>query len=523
MQKVVAKPPRNYRPIIPQPFPAYEVSLDGRWQEIKTAEGKIPLNIWGAEETIKGFHSLSNTSGRCCAISGLGRFAPENSKLAWSDPGLKISHIIPPQHFEVYPVDKSDIEDEDDELSEKWRMTWDPRENGIVLLGHFHDLWRARLVAIDPPTLTVRCFGPYDSIAAFEGKKAHLSNVPNRDALRWHYDMCVYENITAKQSQPLVAKHNMGTISAVRPELSTSSAKGGPAPFTASEALPFAPPQAGTEEAARPWKRPRTGEDVAGLPRLPESMESNDDSTKQLCTLECILRLGEPTKSDPSCPNFSKHRRMGFGKAGAAVHKIDMDTLSSWGLLRDEDVPKGQLCREAIISEYEVISRDSSPVLKVILPHGYTVLGKGVVGSGGCGLTTLTTGEGDKEPPVLTPLAEADILARLGPQLAGECVPFCLGFIKLGKDLRDPAYDGPIQRVLLLASARVPLSDTDLPRRAISEQIRRTVEDIRNCGVTFREPPVDADLRWNQEAQRVMVVSFTGAKMEATKDTNVSL
>lgn len=520
MQKVVAKPPRNYRPIIPQPLPAYEVSLDGTWQEIKTAEGKIPQNIWGAEEAMKGFHSHSNTSGRCCAISGLGRFAPENSKLAWSDPGLTISHIIPPQHFEVYPVDKSGIEDEDDELSEKWRMTWDPRENGIVLLGHFHDLWRARLVAIEPSTLTVRCFGPYDSIAAYEGKKAHFSNVPNRDALRWHYDMCVYENITAKQSRSLAATQNVETSAVVRPELSTSSAKTGPAPFTTSEVLPFAPPQAGTEEAARPWKRPRTGEDLAALPRLPESMESKDDSTTQLCTLGCILRLGEPTKSDPSCPNFSKHRRLGLGKTGAAVHKVDMATLSSWGLLRDKDVPKGQLCRESIISQYEVISRGPSPVLKVILPHGYTVLGKGVVGSGDCGLTTE---EGVKEPPALTPLVEADILERLGPQLVGKCVPFCLGLIKLGKELRDPAYGGPIQSVLLLASARVPLSNVSLPRYAISEEIRRTVEDIRNRGVTFREPPVDADLRWNQEAQRVMVVNFAGAKIEATKDMDMSL
>lgn len=496
MQKVVAKTPRNYRPIIPQPLPAYEVSLDGTWQEIKTAEGKIPQNIWGAEEAMKGFHSLSNTSGRCCAISGLGRFTPENSKLAWSDPGLTISHIIPPQHFEVYPVDKPDFEDEDDELSEKWRMTWDPRENGIVLLGHFRD------------------------ISAYEGKKAHFSSVPNIDSLRWHYEMCVYENITAKQSQAPATKHNMGTTAAVQPEVSNSIAKRGPAPFTASEALPLAPPQAGTEEAARPWKRSRTGDDVAAISRLPESMESNNDSTKQLCTLQCISCLGDAFKSDPNCPNFSKHRRLGLGKAGAAVLRVDMATLSSWGLLRDQDVPKGQLCRESIISQYEVISRGPSPVLKVILPHGYTVLGKGVVGSGDC---DLPTGEGDKEPPALTPLVEADIIERLGPQLAGKCIPFSLGLIKLGQELRDPAYGGPIQRVLLLASARVPLSNVSLPRHAISEQIRRTVEDIRNRGVTFREPPVDADVRWNQEAQRFMVVNFAGAKIETTKDTDMSL
>lgn len=82
-------------------------------------QGKIPPSLWGAQEAMKGFHSLSNTSGGCCAISGLGRYAPENSKLSWSDPGLTISQIIPPQNFNVFPVDISDLDGEDDELAEK--------------------------------------------------------------------------------------------------------------------------------------------------------------------------------------------------------------------------------------------------------------------------------------------------------------------------------------------------------------------------------------------------------------------
>lgn len=500
--------------MIMQPSPTYELSPDGTWEGTTRAQGKIPQNLWGAEEAMKGFYSLSNTSGRCCAISGLGRYTPENSKLAWSDPGLTISHIIPPQHFDVYPVDKSDIDGEDDELAEKWRMTWDPRENGIVLLGHFHALWKARLVAVEPVTLTVRCFGPYDSISAYEGKKAHFSNVPNRDALLWHYNMCLWENITSKQPpQSLAAKQDLDTTGVIRPALPTSSTKTGPAQFSVSEALPFALPPSDSREttpqAARPRKRPRTDQDGAALSQLSDNPESSGDLTNRLCTLECILCLADPAGSDPSCPNFSKHRRRGFG---TAVHKLDMTVMSEWGLVRDEDVPKGQLDRESIVSEYEIVSRECIPILRVVLPYGYTVIGKGVVHSDH---SSTTAGEGAKEP-AFGPLMETDILMRLGSQLAGECVPFCLGLAKLGKGLRDPTYDGPIQHVLLLSSAEAPLSEAPLPRR---ERIKRTVKDIRSRGVTFRQPLVEAVVRWNEEAQRVMVVNFAGAKIEATDDT----
>lgn len=479
-------------------------------------EGKVPQNLWRAEEAMEGFHSLSNTSGQCCAISGLGRYTPENSKLTWSDPGLTISHIIPPQHFEVYPVNTSDLDSEDDELAEKWRMTWDPRENGIVLLGHLHALWKARLVAIEPSTLNIRCFGPYDSIAVYEGKRAYFSKVPNKEALRWHYDMCVFENITAKQPPQSPAVNQDVIKAAIRLALPSSITKTGAAPYTASEALPFAlPPPGTTVQAARPRKRPRSDQ-VEAAPSQPcDITQSSGDLSKQFCTLNCILRLGDPVGSDPSCPNFGKHRRPGFG---TAVHKLDMTLLSSWGLVRDEDVPKSQLDRESIVSEYEIVSRESIPVLKVVLPHGYTVIGKGVVRPH---QPNPAAAEGTQEHAFKS-LMEAEILWELGLELSGECVPFCLGLVKLRKELRDASYDGPIERVLLLSSADISLSNAGVPRHDIEKEIKRTVEDIRSRGVTFKEPLVDFDLRWIRDTQRVMVVNFAGAKIESTNDTTVS-
>lgn len=253
------------------------------------------------------------------------------------------------------------------------------------------------------------------------------------------------------------------------------------------------------------------------MPQLFGNAEFGGDVSKQSCTIKCITHLGEPAGSDPSCPNFSKHRRLDFGAADTAVHKLDMTTLSSWGLLRDEDVPKGQMGREDIVSEYEIVSRECIPIFKVVLPYGYTVVGKGVVRPDH---SSSTAAEEAKESS-FTPLIETDILVRLGPQLAGECVPFCLGLLKLGKELRDASHSGTIASVPLLSSAELPLSKAAKPRDSVQEEIRRTVGDIQNRGVTFRGPLVDADLRWNQEAQRVMVVNFASAKIENSNDATV--
>lgn len=311
--------------------------------------------------------------------------------------------------------------------------------------------------------------------------------------------MCVYKNITAKQPpRPPTVKRDEQRTAVLPPGPSPPVTNTRPAPFAASEALPFGLPRE-APESPRPRKRPWTDQDGAALPRLAESANSGNNTTKQLCTLECIIRLGDSARSDPNCHNFSKHRRPDSGIAENAVHKLDMTALSSCGLLRDEDVPKGQLGQENIISEYEIVSRESVPIFRAVLPFGFTVVGKGVVRSDH---SISPVAEGSKGPGSATP-TEADILVRLGSQLAGECIPFCPGLIKPGKGLRDPDYAGPIQGVLLLASANAPLSNHIVPRHRMEVEIRRTVRDIRDRGVMLREPVVDADLRWDRDAQRL--------------------
>lgn len=505
------------------PSPMYELS-QGAWRETIRTEGKIPQNLQGAEEAIKGFHAISNSSGRRCAISGLGRYSPDNSALAWSGPGLTISHVIPPQHFEIYPIDTSGIDEKDDELTEKWRMTWDTRENGIALLHHFHVLWKARLVAIEPTTLRVRCFGPYDSITAYDGKKAHFSFsiVPNRDALRWHYNMCVHENITAKQTPgPLAAVRDEVVMGAAHLMLLASNTNKRSFPFAGSEALPFvlpAPSAQMTPQEAQSHKRPRIDQGGAPFLQLAGAMDPSYDLDAQYCTLKCIIRSLNEIGADPDCPNFSTHRRRDLGVADTTAHKVNVSAVKSRGLIRDEDVPKNELGRDEIISQYKIVSRQPIPIMKVVLPYGYTVMGKGVVLPDD---SDSTSGE-ETQKPALTPRMEVEILLKLGPQLAGQCVPFCLGLIGLAKELRDPYYAGSITSVLLMVSTSVPLSEANQSQQAIHEETRRTVEDIRSRGVILREPLAKADLCWNPDSQRVMVVNFAGAELREADSTTSS-
>ena len=55
-------------------------------------------------------------------------------------------------------------------------------------------------LTIEPSTSNVRCSGPYDSIATYEVETTHSYNLTNKETLRRQYDMCVHEDIMAKQA-----------------------------------------------------------------------------------------------------------------------------------------------------------------------------------------------------------------------------------------------------------------------------------------------------------------------------------
>ncbi|KAM3515725.1 hypothetical protein MY11210_000703 [Beauveria gryllotalpidicola] len=138
-----------------------------------------------------------------CAISGAGaRWCNAQSV----GPGIQACHIVPQQHYHVYPIqghgDRLAAPDGYPSVKERlkaaWLSTWSPA-NGILLMKHIHDFFDARLVSIHPETLLIRVFVPYDYLEPYHGRKARLSDMVHRLALRHHYDMCCIENMAARR------------------------------------------------------------------------------------------------------------------------------------------------------------------------------------------------------------------------------------------------------------------------------------------------------------------------------------
>lgn len=202
----------------------------------------------------------------------------------------------------------------------------------------------------------------------------------------------------------------------IPPALSAAVTSTGP--FAASESLPFGlPPKRVKREASespRPLRRPWIVKKGAALPRLDESVGSGNNS--RAARVHRPPRRSSQIRSELS--NFQQASTPWFRSAENVVRKLDMSAMSSCGLLRETNVSKSQLSRENIVSEHELVPKESF----LFLPG--------------------------------------------------------LGFIKPGRDFRDTYNAGPIQRVLLLALTDVPLSDSYVPQHLIHQEIRRTVQVV---------------------------------------------
>jgi hypothetical protein len=156
-----------------------------------------------ARQTMAAFRSNCIVAARQCAVTGKGRSWCINPSIG---PALQACHIIPQQHYHLYP-DAEGLGNNDEakysprRLRKAWQRTWSA-ENGILLLSHLHELFDARLFSIHPDTLRVRAFLPYDVICDYHGREAMLPVKVNRNVLRHHYDMCCIENMAA--NMPLI-------------------------------------------------------------------------------------------------------------------------------------------------------------------------------------------------------------------------------------------------------------------------------------------------------------------------------
>ncbi|KPM42282.1 hypothetical protein AK830_g4287 [Neonectria ditissima] len=154
------------------------------------------------------FRSSCLRAGSRCAVTGRGR--SWHTELAVG-PTLQVCHIVPREHYHVFPVSDSPSSDRHSprQLRLAWYGTWG-KNNGILLLSHLHQLFDARLFSIDPDTLRVRAFVPYDVVADYHGCLARLPENFDRKALRQHYEMCCIENMAA--DTPLSGDLGFGTV-----------------------------------------------------------------------------------------------------------------------------------------------------------------------------------------------------------------------------------------------------------------------------------------------------------------------
>jgi hypothetical protein len=160
----------------------------------------MDLSPEDARQTIETFHHNCLIHADRCAISGKGQ--------SWCiipsiGPGLHASHIIPQQHFYLYPrhdqknATDGEVEVNNERLVQAWTDTWSSK-NGILLMNDIRQLFEARLISIHPDTHTIRAFVPYDVITDFNGKKANIPRKVDKVALRHHYEMSCIENMAAQ-------------------------------------------------------------------------------------------------------------------------------------------------------------------------------------------------------------------------------------------------------------------------------------------------------------------------------------
>ncbi|KAI1171941.1 hypothetical protein F4777DRAFT_563608 [Nemania sp. FL0916] len=156
------------------------------------------IGIDEAKRIENDFRSSCLNRGSRCVVSGEG--SPWCPGVA-TGPGIEACHIIPQQHYHLYPLDS---ETDDSTLTQPsprrlritWEKTWSHR-NGILLMRHLRHFFDARLFSIHPKTLRIRVFVPYDALLRFNGQIASVSQQVDRRALRQHYEMSCIENMAA--------------------------------------------------------------------------------------------------------------------------------------------------------------------------------------------------------------------------------------------------------------------------------------------------------------------------------------
>ncbi|KAM3524762.1 hypothetical protein NHJ13051_004361 [Beauveria bassiana] len=232
--------------------PTYDA--DGEYANM-VAPANMDIDVDQARKVISEFGMACINRSTRCAITGGGEPWCPGQPIG---PGIQAAHVVPQQHYHLYPISNTNASSSDaDEtmrfnprlLQEAWRKTWSPH-NGILLMVHMHHFFDARLISINPKTLKVRVFVPYEYLEPYHGRQATVPSHIDRRALRHHYDMCCIENMAAGypdlDAPPSDAKSQIST-----PGAGLANTSGGSTPLTGRTDLAMTP-NSGRDLAQRP-------------------------------------------------------------------------------------------------------------------------------------------------------------------------------------------------------------------------------------------------------------------------------
>ncbi|KAM3513533.1 hypothetical protein MY11210_002820 [Beauveria gryllotalpidicola] len=244
---------------------------DGDFDNV-VVPASIDIDMDEARRVVNEFRMACIGLATCCAVSGDGEPWCPGQPIG---PGIQACHIVPQQHYHLYPVPDSatspsggdgTIKDSPRRLLKAWQYTWSSG-NGILLMKHIRDFFDTRLFSIHPRTLLIRVFVPYQALERYHGRKAQVPPTVNRKALRHHYDMCCIENMAASRpdlDMKLFVTSGMSTSGTSLINTSGINTSGSGTPFSARTDLPMTPnlgrtpTQITTRPAGDPSKRRRS-------------------------------------------------------------------------------------------------------------------------------------------------------------------------------------------------------------------------------------------------------------------------
>ena len=202
------------------------------------------------------------------------------------------------------------------------------------------------------------------------------------------------------------------------------------------------------------------------------------------CTQKCLLGLRSRGQLDTRCPNYKQHQ------CGSETTQHLLDHSSFCRLLFEQ---LSRTAEQGLRSLHLTGSRGAMFQL-TLTSHGYTVVGKG----------TIEVFVRDLEN-------EASIYEHL-EYLQGRIIPVYLGSFHLPFHI---PYDFQVSIVymMLLSWGGTMLHDNKALRVEKEEYLRRSLKMIRLSGVTHGDVR-DANLLWNEEVQKVMVIDFERGRIE---------